>query len=77
MASFLADLQYRVERKGLDKDDRYDILKRVRVRCSELLLRMYAEDSGIILMNDTDHWWVRKIVWFVHNVILKDQRSAG
>ncbi len=77
MAYFLADLQYRLECKGLHSGVKYDCLRRVRTRCSELLLRMYAEDSDIILMSDTDNWWVRRIVWFVHNVILKDQRNAG
>ena len=77
MAYFAADLQYRLECKGLHSGVKYDCLRRVRTRCSELLLRMYAEDSEIILMSDTDNWWVRRIVWFVHNVILKDQKKVG
>lgn len=77
MAYFTADLQYRLECKGLHSGVRYDCLRRVRTKCAELLLRMYAEDSDIILMSDTDNWWVRRIVWFVHNVILKDQQKVG
>ena len=77
MAYFASDLQYRLECKGLHSGVKYDCLRRVRTKCSELLLRMYAEDSDIILMSDTDKWWVRRIVWFVHNVILKDQQKVG
>ena len=77
MAYFAADLQHRLESKGLNSGVKYNCLRQVRTRCSELLLRMYAEDSEIILMSDTDNWWVRRIVWFVHNVILKDQKKVG
>ena len=77
MAYFTADLQYRVESKGIYSGARYDCLVKVRRKCADLLLRMYAEDSNIILLNSSDSWWVRQIVWFVHNVILKDQQRAG
>ena len=77
MLYFTADLQHRLQVKGQDSGEKYDCLLRVRAKCSDLLLRMYAEDSDIILMSDTDKWWVKKIVWFVHNVILKDQRKVG
>ena len=77
MACFAADLQYRVESKGIFSGVKYDCLRKVRRKCAELLLRMYAEDSEIILLSDSDSWWVRQIVWFVHNVILKDQKKAG
>ena len=77
MAYFTADLQYRLECKGLHSGIKYDCLTKVRRKCADLLLRMYAEDSNIILMSDIDCWWVRRIVWFVHNVILKDQQKAG
>ena len=77
MAYFAADLHYRLECKGICSGIKYDCLARLRMKCSDLLLRMYAEDSDIILLNDSDNWWVRKIIWFVHNVILKDQKKAG
>ena len=77
MAYFTADLQYRLECKGTYSGVMYDCLTRVRKKCAELLLRMYAEDSNIILLNSSDSWWVRQIVWYVHNVILKDQKKAG
>ena len=78
MAYFTADLQYRQECKGVYSGILYDCLVRVRRKCADLLLKMYAEeDPTVILMNDSDSWWIRKIVWFVHNVILKDQKKAG
>ena len=77
MAYFTADLQYRVESKGIYSGVKYDCLVKVRRKCADLLLRMYAEDSNIILLSSSDNWWVRQIVWFVHNVILKDQQKAG
>ena len=77
MSYFLADLQHRLQVRGKASGNEYDCLVQVRVKCSELLLRMYAEDDNIILMSDTDNWWVRQIVWYVHNVILKDQQKVG
>ena len=78
MLYFTADLQHRLEEKNKNKGEKYDCLLRVRRRCSDLLLKMYAEeDPNVILMNDSDSWWIRKIVWLVHNVILKDQKKAG
>ncbi len=72
---FLANLQHRLIRRGQDSGKEYDCLLRVRSRCSELLLRMSGEDSEIMLMNDVDYWWVRKIIYFLHDVILKDRRK--
>lgn len=77
MAYFLADLQHRLQLKGKDSGEKYDCLLRVRRMCSDLLLKMYAEDTDIILMDDLDHHWVQLIVSFVKNVLLKDQRKAG
>ena len=77
MLYFVADLQYRLECKGTCSGARYDCLVKVRRRCTELLLRMYAEDGDIAMMSEYDNWWIRKIVWFVRNVILKDQKKAG
>ncbi len=77
MLYFTADLQHRLQVKGQDSGEKYACLLRVRSKCSEMLLRMYAEDSNIILLSDIDSWWVRNIVIYVHDVILKDQRKAG
>ena len=35
------------------------------------------QPSNIILLSSSDSWWVRQIVWYVHNVILKDQKKVG
>ena len=77
MAYFLADLQHRLEVRGQDSGEKYECLTRVRLKCSELLLRLYAEDSPVTLLNDVDNWYIRNIVWYVHNVILKDQKKVG
>ncbi len=77
MAFFLADLQHRVESKGLCSGPKYECLKNVRQRCAELLLRLYAEDSNITLLDDNDNWWIRKIIWYLHEVVLKDRRNNG
>ncbi len=77
MAYFLADLQRRLQLKGNDSGEKYDCLLRVRKMCSELLLKMYAEDTDIILMDDLDHHWVQLIVSFVKNVLLKNQRKVS
>ena len=77
MTYFLADLQHRLQLKGKDSGEKYDCLLRVRKMCSELLLKMYAEDTDIILMDDLDHHWVQLIVSFVKNVLLKDQRKVS
>ncbi len=77
MTYFLADMQYRMECRGVHEGFKYDLVKKVRLRCAELLLRLYAEESDITLLDDTDFWWIRRIVWYVHNVILKDQKKVG
>ena len=77
MTYFLADLQHRLQLKGKDSGEKYDCLLRVRKMCSDLLLKMYAEDTDIILMDDLDRHWVQLIVSFVKNVLLKDQRKVG
>ena len=77
LAYFLTDLQHRLQLKGLDHGKEYDCLLRVRARCSELLLRMAAEDSDIILVSDRDHWWIRNIVGYVHDEVLKDRQKVG
>ena len=89
LAWFLADLQNRLQKKGLIPEsensdepvrigkEKYQCLLRVRAKCSDLLLRMSAEDSDIILLDDTDTWWVRNIVYYVHDVIRKDRQKVG
>ena len=77
MLYFVADLQQRLQKKGKDFGEKYDCLVRVRQRCTELLMKLYAEDSNIILMDDLDHHWIKLIVGYVHKVILKDQQKAG
>ena len=78
MLYFTAALQDRLKAKGKAFGEKYDCLLRVRQKCADLLLQMYAEeDPAIILMDDQDAQWIRLIVGYVHRVILKDQRKAG
>ena len=77
MLCFTAGLEQRLRDKGKDSGEQFDCLLRVRRKCKDLLLEMYAEDSGIILMNSCDREWVRKIVGYVHDVILAENRIAG
>ena len=78
MLYFTAALQDRLKARGKDSGEKYDCLLRVRRKCTDLLLQMYAEeDPTIILMDDLDAQWIRLIVGYVHKVILKDQKKAG
>ena len=77
MLYFTADLQKRLQDKGKDSGEKYDCLLRVRRVCTDLLLKMYAEDSHILLMDDIDAHWVRLIAGYVQNVLKKDQQKAG
>ena len=77
MLYFTGDLQHRLQVRGKASGEKYECLLRVRRKCSELLLRMYAEDSDIILLDSVDLWWIRKIVGFVKETVLKDHRNAG
>ena len=74
---FTADLQHRLTQRGQDSGEKFECLLNVRQKCADLLLKMYAEDSTIMLVDATDLWWIRRIVYFVHDVLLKDQRKAG
>ena len=76
MFSFIIDLQYRQECRGIFTGVLYDTLVRVRQKCGELLTTLSAAESDIIMLNEVDNWWIRRIVWYVHNVILKDQKKA-
>ncbi len=78
MLYFTAALQDRLKARNKDSGEKYDCLLRVRQKCADLLLQMYAEeDPAITLMDDLDVQWIRLIVGYVHRVILKDQRKAG
>ena len=77
MAWFLSNLQHRLQLKGQDKGEKYDCLLRVRAKCSDLLLKMAAEDTEIILVSDAENWWIRNIVSYVHDVVLKDRQKVG
>ena len=54
MLYFTGDLKYQLQVKGQAPGEKYNCLLRVRAKCADLLLRMYAEDSDIILLDDTD-----------------------
>ena len=78
MLYFTAALQDRLKARNKDSGEKYDCLLRVRQKCADLLLQMYAEeDPAIILMDDLDRHWVQLIVSFVKNVLLKDQRKVS
>ena len=74
---FVADLQTRLQDKGLDSGEQYNCLVRIRQKCRELLLRMYAEESNIMLLDDNDLRWIKLIVGFDREVIQQDERYAG
>ncbi len=77
MAYFLSDLQHRLQIREQDSGERYDCLVRVRKMCADLLLKMYAEESDIILMDDLDHRWVQLIVGYVKTYLLPEKQKAG
>lgn len=66
---FVADLQERLTKQGLNHGEQFACLLRVREKCRDLLLKMYAEDSDIMLMDDEDRRWIQKIVGFVEKVV--------
>ncbi len=73
---FVTNLQERMRDKGKYYGLKYDCLGKVRRKCTDLLLKLYAEESNIMLMDDLDHRWVVLIVNFVKNVLLKDPQKA-
>ena len=73
---FVADLQEHLKDHGFGSGEQYDCLLRVRKKCRDLLLKMYAEDSDIMLMDDLDRRWIQLIVGFVEGVIPKDRRKT-
>ncbi len=72
---FVADLQKSLDEKGLNHGPQYECLGRIRYKCRDLLLKMYAEDSDIMLMDDLDYHWLHKIVGFADQ-IPKDKAYA-
>ena len=50
---------------GLTSCKEYPMLCRLRCKCQDLLLKLETEDSEILLMNDVDLAWMKKIVGFV------------
>ena len=73
---FVSNLQERLRNKGTYYGVRYDCLGKVRRKCSDLLLKLYAEETEIMLMDDLDRRWMQKIIGFVKNVIMKDPQKA-
>ncbi len=74
---FVIDLQEQLQSIGLDSGEQYDCLGRVRQKCRDLLIKMYAEDSDVMLMDDHDLHWIKLIVGFDRDVIRRDQLNAG
>ena len=66
---FIADLQESLTKLGLDHGEQFECLLRVRLKCRDLLLKMYAEDSDIVLLDDDDRRWIQLIVGFVEEVV--------
>ncbi len=77
LLTFCANLQHRLKLSGKDSGEQYDVLVRTRMKCQDLLLKLYAEDSDIMLMDDIDRNWMVLIVAYVRDVLLKGQRKAG
>ena len=72
-----ADLQHKLEVKGQASGAAYDVLCKVRRKCADLLLKLYAEDTDIMLMTDLDHRWVQLITGFVRDRLQAGQQKAG
>ena len=74
---FLSDLQQRLQDSGKDRGEQYECLGRVRRKCTDLLLKLYTEDSPIMLMDDLDARWVQLITGFVRDRLQAGQQKAG
>ena len=73
--NFTTDLQHRLQQQGLTYGEKYNCLVLVRMKCRDLLLKLYAEETDIMLMDDLDRRWMQKIIGFVKNVIMKDPKK--
>lgn len=75
LLDFVTDLQKKLLEKKLASGRQYDCLIRVQRKCRDLLLKLDAEDSEIMLMDDVDLAWMKKIVGFVKDVVPKDANA--
>ena len=73
--NFTTDLQHRLQAQGLTTGEKYRCLVLVRMKCRDLLLKLYAEETDIMLMDDLDRRWMQKIIGFVKDVIMKDPKK--
>ena len=73
--NFTTDLQHRLQQQGLTSGEKYHCLVLVRMKCRDLLLKLYAVETDIMLMDDLDRRWMQKIIGFVRNVIMKDPKK--
>ncbi len=73
--NFTTDLQHRLQAQGLTTGEKYLCLVLVRMKCRDLLLKLYAEETDIMLMDDLDRRWMQNIISFVKNVIMKDPKK--
>ena len=74
---FFADIQEKLMSKGLYTGYDYACLSRIRLKCRDLMLKMYAEDSDVMLMNDTDLGWLKLIVGFDQAVVQEAKEEEG
>ncbi len=74
---FCAGLQDRLKSCGKDHGEQYGALVRVRKKCQDLLLKLYAEDSDVMLMDTLDKDGIVLIVSFVRDVLNKAPAKAG
>ena len=75
LLNFTTDLQHRLQAQGLTTGEKYNCLVLVRMKCRDLLLKLYAEETDIMLMDELDRRWMQKIIGFVKNVIMKDPKK--
>ena len=59
--------------RGETESEDFRLMDKVQRKCADLLMKMVAEDDHIMLMDDEDYWWIRRIVDFVKRVIDKDR----
>lgn len=67
----------RYRARGETDSDDFRLMARVQRRCSELLMKLAAEDHDILLVDDRDFWWIRQICEFVRTVIDKEDADRA
>ena len=77
MQDFLKVLMQHLKDTDPEYKAKRDCLLRIMAKCKELLLRMAAEESDILLVSDLNLWWIRNIVEYVQDVVRKHQPKAG